>query len=175
MKRITTPALLLAFLLITAVPVQAQGWYMDAALEVVDLGQDLSDVSMGIGLALDFGLDFHNGFAINLGVGSSGHQEDGFDTTYSRFWIGPRMTFDAGGVRPFLEAGIMTHDVSWDFLFYDIDGTGLYAGAGALWPTVMGGSLGAYFRYSSWDGEDSFGNFGDVSTTVLGVSYTFLY
>jgi hypothetical protein len=175
MKKWHMLTLLVALTLICAVPVHAQVWYMDVGLEVVDLGQDLSDVSMGFGLALDFGLDFSNGFALNIGIGSSAHQEDGFDTTYNRFSIGPRVTFDAGSVRPYLEAGIMSHNVTWDFLFYDIDGTGLYIGAGALWPMVSGGSVGGYVKYSSWDGEDSFGNFGDVSTTVIGVSYIFGY
>lgn len=175
MRKLCIPSLLVILSLVLAPTLRAQGFYMDAALEVVDLGQDLSDVSMGIGLALDFGLDFQNGFALNLGFGSSAHQEDGWDTTYQRFWIGPRVTFDAGVARPYLEAGVMFHNVSWDFLYYDIDGTGLYVGAGALWPTVMGGSLGAYFRYSPWDGEDSFGTYGDVGTTVIGVSYVFAY
>jgi hypothetical protein len=173
MKKWHVLFLLVVLALACAVPVHAQSWYMDAGLEAVNLGQDLSDVSMGIGLALDFGLDFHNGFALNLGFGSSAHQEDGYDTTYSRFSIGPRVTFDAGGMRPYLEAGIMHHIVTWDFLFYDIDGTGLYVGGGALWPMVSGGSLGAYFKYSPWDGEDSIGNIGDVSTTIVGVSYIF--
>jgi len=173
MKKWHNLVLMLVLTFAVALPVHAQSWYMDAGLEVVDLGQDLSDVSMGFGLALEFGLDFNNGFALNLGFGSSGHQEDGFDTTYSRFWIGPRVTFDTGVVRPYFEAGIMSHDVSWDFLFYDIDGTGLYIGAGAFWPMVSGGSVGGYIKYSSWDGEDSFGTFGDVSTTILGVNYIF--
>ncbi len=173
MNLLRIPVLVMAISLLLVLPVHAQGWYMDAALEVVDLGQDLSDVSMGLGLALDFGLDFHNGFALNLGVGSSAHREDGFDTTYTRFWVGPRVTFVAsGGVMPYLEAGIMSHLVDWDLLFYDIDGTGLYVSGGVLWPMYSGGSLGGYIKYSSWDGEDNLGNFGDVSTTVIGVGYT---
>jgi hypothetical protein len=146
---------------------------MDAGLEVVDLGQDLADVSMGLGLALDFGLDFHNGFALNLGLGSSAHQEDGFDASYMRFSIGPRVMFDAGGVLPYLEAGFMSHNVSWDFLAYDIDGTGLYMCGGVLVPMISGGKIGGYIKYSAWDGEDSFGTYGDVSTTIIGVNYQF--
>lgn len=175
MNLVRIPVLVMAVSLFLALPVHAQGWYMDAALEAVDLGKDLSDVNTGIGLALDFGLDFHNGFALNLGFGSSAHSEDGFDTTYSRFSIGPRVVFDANGVLPYLEAGFMANNVSWDYLAYDIDGNGLYLGGGLMWPMMPGARLGCYIKYSAWDGEDSFGTYGDVSTTILGVSYTFLY
>jgi len=173
MNRWLIPAIILAVSFLIAVPVHAQGWYLDMGLEFVDLGQDLSNVNMGLGLALNLGLNFNESFALNLGIGSSAHQEDGFGTTYSRFWLGPRVIFDSGGIKPYLEAGIMSHIVTWDFLFYDIDGTGMYVGAGALWPMAPGNSLSAYFKYSTWDGEDSFGTYGDVSTTIVGVSYIF--
>jgi len=175
MKKWHISVLFFIILLTGIAPAHAQSWYMGTSLEAVDLGQDLSDVSTGIGLALDFGLDFHNGFQLNLGIASSGHDQGGYDATYSRFSLGPRIVFDAGGVLPYLEAGFMSHHVSWDYLPYDIDGNGLYAGGGLWWPMMSGNRLGCYFKLSSWDGQDNYGNYGNVTTTVLGVSYTFVY
>ena len=175
MKKILIPLLVLVLSQAAVHAVHAQGVYMATGLEIVDLGKDLDDVSTGFGLALDLGLDFYNGLALNLGLGASVHQEDGFDTDYTRISIGPRVIFDLGGTQPYLEAGYMNHNVSWDFLDYDIDGDSLYMAGGVLVPMASGARLGGYIKYSDWDGEDSFGNYGNVSTTIFGFSYLFVF
>ena len=133
------PVWLLAFTLLAAVPVHAQGWYMDVGLEFVDLGDQLSNVDLGIGLGLGFGLDFGNGMALNMGVGSSTHRQNGVDLTNTRFWIGPRVTFISGGVLPYLEGGFMAHYLEWDFFLESIRGTGLYIRTGIDLPLATGG------------------------------------
>ncbi len=173
-----TPGLcILVFLFsLLAVPVHAQGWYVDAGLEFVEVGEDLSAVDLGLGLALEFGFEFAPGAVLNLGIGSSGHTEDGWDLTYTRFWIGPRITFDAGAIKPYFEGGLMSHLLDYDFTLYEIDGTGLFFGGGALWPVAGGGGFSFYLKYTAWEGEGNSGYIsdqGDVTTTVIGVNYFF--
>jgi hypothetical protein len=172
MKRWKMPAILLALFLIAAVPVHAQGWYMDAGLEFVDLGDQLSNVDLGLGLGLGFGLDFGTGMSLNMGVASSAHQQNGVDLTYSRFWIGPRITFISGGVMPYLEGGYMAHYMEWDYFLTSIDGGGLYLKGGIDMP-LASGRIGGYIAYSDWSGEENTGYNGNATTTMIGVKYTF--
>jgi hypothetical protein len=161
-----------------ALPVHAQGWYMDVALEFVEVGDELSAVDLGLGLALEFGMEFAPGAALVLGIGSSGHTEDGWDITYGRFWIGPRVTFDAGAIKPYFEAGLMSHLLDYEYTLYEIDGTGLYLGGGAFWPVAGGGGFGIYAKYTAWDGEGNSGYIsdqGNVTTTILGANYFFVF
>ncbi|MBN2721127.1 MAG: hypothetical protein JXR72_08500, partial [Proteobacteria bacterium] len=131
---------------------------------------------------LEFGFEFAPGAALNFGIGSSAHTEDGPDLTYSRLWFGPRMTFQAGLVKPYIEGGIMTHLIEYDYYIYDpyyyydyeIDGTGLYLGGGLLFPFPMGGAAGMYVNFADWEGEGNSGyveDEGDVSTTIVGVNF----
>ena len=176
----------LALVLFAAQPSRAQGWYVDAALEFVDVGEDLSAVDLGLGFALELGFQFAPGAALNFGIGSSAHTEDGRDLTYYRFWMGPRVTFEAGNVRPYLEAGIMTHLIEYEYAYYyeypyyyaypdyEIDGTGLYLGGGILFPLPEGSALGIYANFAPWEGQgstDYVEDRGDVSTTVIGVDF----
>ena len=169
------PVWLLAFTLFAAVPVHAQGWHMDVGLEFVDLGDQLSNVDLGIGLGLGFGLDFGNGMALNMGLGSSTHRQNGVDLTNTRFWIGPRITFISGGVMPYLEGGFMAHYLEWDFFLESINGTGLYIRTGIDLPLATGGKVGGYLAYSDWNGEDNSGFNGNATTTAIGIKYTFGY
>lgn len=175
MKRWHKVAITVIITLAFAVPVHAQGWYMDAGLEFVDLGDQLSNVDLGLGLGLGFGLDFGNGMSLNMGVGSSAHRQNGVDLTYTRLWIGPRITFISGGVLPYLEGGFMAHYLEWDFFLESIDGSGLYIRTGVDLPLATGGKVGGYLAYSDWSGEDNAGFNGNATTTALGVKYTFGY
>jgi hypothetical protein len=172
--------LISAFLLgLSPIPAQAQrGWYMDAGLEFVEVGKDLAAVDLGLGLALEFGFEFLPGAVLNVGIGSSTHSEDGWDLTYSRFWIGPRFTLDAGVIKPYFEAGLMSHLLDYDYTFYEIDGTGLYFGGGVFWPLYGGSGFGFYVKYTAWGGEGNSGYIadqGDVSTTIFGGNYVFRF
>lgn len=174
MNRWHTVAITMVLTMAFAVPVHAQGWNMDVGLEFVDLGDQLSNVDLGLGLALGLGLDFGNGMALNMGIGSSAHRQNGVDLTYTRFWIGPRITFISGGVLPYLEGGFMAHFMEDYFLSW-IDGTGLYIRGGVDLPMATGGKVGGYLTYSDWSGEDSAGVNGNATTTAIGVKYTFGY
>lgn len=177
----------MSMVLFAAQPSSAQGWYFDAGLEFVDVGGDLSAVDTGLGIALELGFEFAPGAALNFGLGSSGHTEGGRDLSYTRFWIGPRVTFQAGTVKPYVETGIMGHFMDYETAYYyqypyyyepypdyGIDGTGLYLGGGLLFPISTGGAAGFYMNFSDWEGEGSSGmveDRGDVSTSIIGFNF----
>ena len=174
MKALRIVPIAVALLFFAPVPAYPQGWYFDVGLEFVDVGKDLSAVDTGLGLALEFGFEFAPGAALNFGIGSSAHTEYVYDVTYYRFWFGPRITFQAGLVKPYLEAGIMSHQIDYEYTYYDIDGTGLYLGGGLLFPFPMGGAAGMYVNFADWEGKGStglVGDEGDVSTTIVGVNF----
>jgi len=175
MKKFHLLGLVMTLSLVVAVPVHAQGWYMDLGLEFVDPGDQLSTVDLGLGLALGFGLDFGTGMSLNMGVGSSAHRQNGIDLTYTRFWIGPRITFISGGALPYVEGGFMAHYLQWDYYLASIDGSGLYIRAGVDLPMAAGGRFGGYLSYSDWSGEENLGYNGNATTTAVGVKYTFGY
>lgn len=176
MKKWHCLVLLVVLVLAFAAPAQAQNFYMDLGLEFVELGDQLSTVDLGLGLGLGFGLDFGNGMSLNMGVGSSSHRQGGIDLLYSRFWIGPRITFISGGALPYLEGGYMAHYLEWDFFLESIDGGGLYIKGGMDIPLATGGRIGGYIAYSDWSGESNIWfTRGDATTTMIGVKYTFGY
>ena len=81
MKAFWTVLITAAVLVFSCRPAYSQGWYFDLALEFVDVGEDLSAVDPGLGLALEGGFEFAPGVAVNFGIASSAHSDDGRDLT----------------------------------------------------------------------------------------------
>ncbi len=152
-------------------------WYLGGAFEHVELGNDFEDFDDAIGISLAGGFRLNPYFALDFALGGSGHDEEvlGVDADYSRFDMGAKFIFnDVSPVQPFVVAGLSTHYIQFDAFIDDIDGLGLFVGAGFEGFVSPVNSFGIVVKHHWWDGEDVFFS-GDYDGTTLTVGVYFNY
>lgn len=175
MKKITLICTMAFALVVTAAsPALAEGWYLGGGLQTVSLGDDLSDVDTGSGLAITFGYRFSPLFALDFLWGGSIHDENlaGGEAAQGNFLVGAKFAFnDPNQFQPYLTVGLASYAVDFDF-FEEIDGTGLYAGLGADIFFNPNNSLNLGIRSSTWTGEDSIFEY-DVTTGIFSIVYAY--
>lgn len=151
-------------------------WFLGGGLEHVALEDDLDDFESAVGFTLASGFRVTPSFALDFTLTVSSHDEDvfGIEGDYSRLDVGAKFIFaEAAPVQPFAVLGISSHYLDLQF-FDDIDGTGLFLGAGFEGFLNPASSVGFVVKNHWWDGEDVFAG-GDYDVQTQSISVYFHY
>jgi hypothetical protein len=159
-----------------AAPTWALGWYIGGGIESVSFGEDLEDIDTGGGFAFSFGYEFSTLFALDFLWGGTIHDENlaGGEAAHGNFLVGAKFSFsDPNSFQPYLTAGLSSHVVDFDF-FQEIDGSGIFIGAGADIFFSNNQAINIGIRSSSWTGEDSVFEY-DVDTGIFSIVYNYYF
>lgn len=177
-RKVPTVFLLVIACLSATLPAHAQNWYFGGGLDFANLKSDeptLTDID-GFGLVLNGGYRFNDNISLDVAISSLDMEDSlGFDFTYSIFSVGPKIDFMSvydNGWSPWVLFSLTSHNLSWDFLFDEMDGYGISFAFGADFRMTYSGVIQVAIRTHTFDGDPNYSTTDfNTESSELTVSY----
>jgi hypothetical protein len=179
-RNILLKCILVLAIVMAAVPASAENWYFGGGLDLANLKSDeptLTDIA-GFGLILNGGYRFSDNISLDVAISSLAMEDSlGFDFTYSILSIGPKIDFMSvynNGWSPWVLFSLTSHNLSWDFLFDEMDGFGVSFAFGADFRMTYSGVIQVAIRTHSFDGDPNYSPL-DFNTEAAELTVSYIW